>query len=283
MTLSNELPSPPIQSFIHICEMMLSTNAGEVGQGVEGSSNASAQCPISKEQCEQLLALFNTGTDQGQGVEGSSNASAQCPISKEQCEQLLALFNTGTDQGANHHVATVSTSGAVSNTLPRAPGVSAATGVPSSSFSPSNNASCSFVDTMSDPFGPTAIEASCLADVDEFVTPINIPDPASLDFDNVSSPSAIVQPIPNVFPSHATFSSPIQRARWSRKFELLALSLNPYSIVVPNANLVLQEHHLQPVQASISRPIQAQLSASSLREDEFFLAFFYFTFSVKSS
>lgn len=32
MTLSNELPSCPIQSFIHICEMMLSTNAGEVGQ-----------------------------------------------------------------------------------------------------------------------------------------------------------------------------------------------------------------------------------------------------------
>ena len=49
-----------------------------------------------------------------------------------------------------------------------------------------------------------------------------------------------------------------------------------------NVRLVLQEHHLQPVQASISRPIQAQLSASSLKDAEFFLAFFYFTFSVKA-
>ena len=86
---------------------------------------------------------------QGQGVEVPSNASAQCPISKAQCEQLLALSNTGTDQGANHHVATVSTSGAISNMLPRAPGVLAATGVPSSSISPSDSANCSFVDTMS--------------------------------------------------------------------------------------------------------------------------------------
>ena len=62
---------------------------------------------------------------------------------------MLALFNTSTDQGANHHVATVSTSGAVSNMLPRAPGVPAVTGVPSSSISPSDSANCSFVDTMS--------------------------------------------------------------------------------------------------------------------------------------
>nr|POE46552.1 mdis1-interacting receptor like kinase 2 [Quercus suber] len=97
-------------------------------------------------------------------------------------------------------------------------------------------------------------------------------------------------------PVHKAFvHDHIKRARWSRKLELLALSLNLYSTVVPNANLVLQEHHLQPVQASISRPlhstvvpnanlvlqehhlqpvqasisrpIQAQLSASSLRED----------------
>ena len=61
---------------------------------------------------------------------------------------MLALFNTATDQGANHHVATVSTSGVVSNILPRAPGVPAATNVPSSSTSSSNSENYSFVDTM---------------------------------------------------------------------------------------------------------------------------------------
>ena len=67
---------------------------------------------------------------------------------------MLALFNTGTDQGANHHVATVSTSGVVSNILPRA------AGVPSSSTSSSNSENYSFVDTMTGtnslfPFTPT--------------------------------------------------------------------------------------------------------------------------------
>ena len=61
---------------------------------------------------------------------------------------MLALFNTATDQGANHHVATVSTSGVVSNILPRAPGVPVATGVPSSSTSSSNSENYSFVNTM---------------------------------------------------------------------------------------------------------------------------------------
>nr|POE81111.1 hypothetical protein CFP56_38032 [Quercus suber] len=130
-------------------------------------------------------------------------------IQVEYQSKSLSPFDTH-PISANHHVATVSTSGAISNTLPRAPGVSAAAGVPSSSISSSDSASCSFVDTMLDPFVPTVVEASCLADIDEFVTPINIPDPASLDFDNVSSPSTIVQPIPNVLPSYATFSSPIQ-------------------------------------------------------------------------
>ena len=62
---------------------------------------------------------------------------------------MLALFNTGTDQGTNHHVATMSTSAAVSNMIPRASGVPAATGVHPSSISPSDSAHNSFVDTMS--------------------------------------------------------------------------------------------------------------------------------------
>ena len=39
-----------------------------------------------------------------------------------------------------------------------------------------------------------------------------------------------------------------------------------------NVHLVPQEHHLQPVQASNSRPIQAQLSTSSLKEAQFLLS-----------
>ena len=44
---------------------------------------------------------------------------------------------------------------------------------------------------IADPFVPTVVEASCLADVDGFVAPISIPDLASLDFDVVPSPSTI--------------------------------------------------------------------------------------------
>ena len=77
---------------------------------------------------------------QGQAVEVPSNASAQCPISKAQCEQLLALFNSGIDQGANHHVASVSTSAAVSSILSGATGVPVAIGVPSTSMTSSDSA-----------------------------------------------------------------------------------------------------------------------------------------------
>ncbi|KAF3951345.1 hypothetical protein CMV_022993 [Castanea mollissima] len=87
---------------------------------------------------------------QGQSIESSSNASAQCPISKAQCEQLLALFNSGIDQGNGHHVAIVSTSGAVSSVLSRALGVFAATGAPSTSISSSNSVNSSLVNTMLD-------------------------------------------------------------------------------------------------------------------------------------
>ena len=38
---------------------------------------------------------------------------------------------------------------------------------------------------IADPFVPTAVEASCPADVDGGVTPISIPDLGSLDFDVV--------------------------------------------------------------------------------------------------
>ena len=72
---------------------------------------------------------------QGNVVEVPSNASAQCPISKAQCEQLLALFNSGADQGDNHHVASVSTSGSVSSLTPGAYGVPVVVGVTSTSMS----------------------------------------------------------------------------------------------------------------------------------------------------
>ena len=86
---------------------------------------------------------------QGNVVEVPSNASAQCPISKAQCEQLLALFNSGADQGDNHHVASVSTSGSVSSLTPGAYGVPIVAGVTSTSVSPSANANFNYINTMS--------------------------------------------------------------------------------------------------------------------------------------
>ena len=81
---------------------------------------------------------------QGTAVENSSIASTQCPITKAQCEQLLALFNFGIDQGQNHHVASVSTSGSVSGLTTKAYGVPIATSVPS----PSAHNNSNFMDTV---------------------------------------------------------------------------------------------------------------------------------------
>ena len=62
---------------------------------------------------------------------------------------------------------------------------------------------------IADPFIPSAVETSCSAGIDDFVTPISISDSTSLDFDDV--PSSSVQPVLIVLPSHATSSSsPIQ-------------------------------------------------------------------------
>ncbi|XP_075636697.1 uncharacterized protein LOC142608926 [Castanea sativa] len=71
---------------------------------------------------------------------GKSNVNAnQCPISKAQCEQLLALFNTRVDFGDNHRAASVSTSGGVSSLFSGAFGVSAIAGVASKSSLPLAN------------------------------------------------------------------------------------------------------------------------------------------------
>ena len=63
---------------------------------------------------------------------------------------------------------------------------------------------------IANPFVHTAVEASCPTGVDGFVTPISIPDPASLDLDIVSYPSTNVQSVSCAEPSHATSPSPIQ-------------------------------------------------------------------------
>nr|POE86015.1 selenocysteine se-methyltransferase [Quercus suber] len=143
-----------------------------------------------------------------QSVEVLSNAPAQCPISKSQCEQLLALFNSGTDQGSNHHVASVSTSAAASSMISGAAGVTAATGVPSTSLSSSSNAHSGFVDTMSDPFLPSAVEASFSDDATNFVTPISISESSHLDITDPPSPSHHHFQVP--LPSDPPLSSPTQ-------------------------------------------------------------------------
>nr|POE83926.1 hypothetical protein CFP56_10564 [Quercus suber] len=147
-------------------------------------------------------------TGHGQAVEVPSNAPAQCPISKSQCEQLLALFNAGTDQGSNHHVASVSTSAAASSMISGATGVTAATGVPSTSLSSSSNAHSGFVDIMSDPFLPSAVEGSCSADATNFVTPISISESSHLDITDPPSHSHHHFQVP--LPSDPLLSSPTQ-------------------------------------------------------------------------
>ncbi|KAF3973131.1 hypothetical protein CMV_003417 [Castanea mollissima] len=119
---------------------------------------------------------INASANQVTYPQGAADASAQCPITKAQCEQLLAFFNSGlvTDQGYNHHAASVSTSGGVSGLATEACGVSAATGV----SSPSDHANSNFINTMSAPFIPfeDVVAPSSSAGNDSFVTPISIPD-----------------------------------------------------------------------------------------------------------
>nr|POF10765.1 hypothetical protein CFP56_03437 [Quercus suber] len=123
----------------------------------------------------------------GAVAENAANASAQSPITKAQCEQLLALFNPEVGQGQNHHVASVSTSGSVSGVITEANGVPAAAGVSSSS------AYANFIDTMSDSFTSCedGVAPSSPAGDDSFVTPISIPDFVSNDGNDAFFPSSL--------------------------------------------------------------------------------------------
>lgn len=49
-------------------------------------------------------------------AENSSVASTQCPISKEQCEKLLAFLNTGSGSCETHHAATVAATAGMAST-----------------------------------------------------------------------------------------------------------------------------------------------------------------------
>nr|POF15863.1 hypothetical protein CFP56_17104 [Quercus suber] len=50
----------------------------------------------------------------------TNSGSVQCPISKAQCEQLLAFLNAGCNSGENHHAANVCTSNGLDNLVSRA-------------------------------------------------------------------------------------------------------------------------------------------------------------------
>ena len=63
---------------------------------------------------------------------------------------------------------------------------------------------------ITDPFVHTDVEASCPTGVDGFVTPISIPDPASLDLDVVSYPSTNIQSVSCAAPPPTTSSSHVQ-------------------------------------------------------------------------
>nr|POE77259.1 hypothetical protein CFP56_29761 [Quercus suber] len=97
---------------------------------------------------------------------------------------------------------------ATSSMISGAAGVTAATGVPSTSLSSSSNAHSGFVDTMSDPFLPSAVEASCSDDANNFVTPVSISESSYLDITDPPSPSHQHFQVP--LPSNPLLSSPTQ-------------------------------------------------------------------------
>nr|POE44733.1 hypothetical protein CFP56_76515 [Quercus suber]POE59715.1 hypothetical protein CFP56_31218 [Quercus suber] len=63
-------------------------------------------------------------------IEHSSIGSVQCPITKAQCEQLLAFLNTSTNFGDKHQAATVSSGDGVPSLMTGVAGVASSFGVP---------------------------------------------------------------------------------------------------------------------------------------------------------
>nr|POE84559.1 hypothetical protein CFP56_71403 [Quercus suber] len=68
-------------------------------------------------------------SDQGIVVENSSTTSTQYPISKAQCEHLLAFLSTGTSLGDGHHAANVSSGDGVCCMVSGGSSVNAAAGM----------------------------------------------------------------------------------------------------------------------------------------------------------
>ena len=68
--------------------------------------------------------------DQGAMIEHSSLGSVQCPITKAQCEQLLAFFNTSSNSGDEHQAATVSNGDGMPSLMTGIAGVASSFGVP---------------------------------------------------------------------------------------------------------------------------------------------------------
>ncbi|XP_030931061.1 uncharacterized protein LOC115956939 [Quercus lobata] len=68
--------------------------------------------------------------DQGAMIEHSSLGSVQCPITKAQCEQLLAFFNTSSNSGDKHQATTVNSGDGMPSLMTGVAGVASSFGVP---------------------------------------------------------------------------------------------------------------------------------------------------------
>ena len=70
--------------------------------------------------------------DQGTLVENPSSRSVQCPISKAQCEQLLAYLNTSFGSSDKHQATTISSGDGVPSLMTVVASVASFVGVPAS-------------------------------------------------------------------------------------------------------------------------------------------------------
>ena len=90
--------------------------------------------------------------DQGTLVEHHSFGSVQCPISKAQCEQLLAYLNSSSGSSDKHQVATISSGDAVPSLMTAVAGVASSVSVPASASMAATtsqpSASNSYLETM---------------------------------------------------------------------------------------------------------------------------------------
>lgn len=134
-------------------ERPLCTHCNMLGHTVDKCYKLHGYPPRYKPKGRSNANANQVSFNQATVTENYSIGSVQCPISKAQCEQLLAFFNTGNSSSDTHHIANVSTGNGAFGLNSGAFGVPVATGMHAIvgviATSSQSLANTNFINTMS--------------------------------------------------------------------------------------------------------------------------------------